>query len=132
VSADEGTRGIRAREVPDTDWVGTALACIQISAAESGKSFAVRVGDELVVSLPENPTTGYRWQLDSPGSLFVVENDDFALPQHAGIGAAGTRLLTLRATAAGRASLHLVLRRDWENDNLSIQDFSASVDIQSR
>jgi len=118
--------------VPDVDWVGTVLARIQISAADSGKSLAAHVGDELVVSLPENPTTGYRWQLDSPGSFFAVENDDFALPRHAGSGAAGMRLLTLRVTAAGRTSLHLALRRDWENDKLPIQDFSASVDIQSR
>ncbi len=118
--------------MPDINQVGTALARIQISAADSGKTLVVHVSDELVVSLPENPTTGYRWQLDSPGSFFAVENDDFVLPRHAGIGAAGTRLLTLRATAAGRASLHLALRRDWENDKLPIQDFSASVDIQSR
>ena len=83
----------------------------------------MHVGDELVVSLPENPTTGYRWQLDSPGSFLAVEDDAFALPGRAGIGAAGTRLLTLRVTAAGRASLHLALRRDWEKDKPPIQDF---------
>lgn len=108
------------------------MARMQISAADSGKSLAADVGDELVVSLPENPTTGYRWQVDSLGSSLVLERDDFALPRAAAIGAEGTRLLTFRATTPGHARLQLALRRDWEKKKPPMQDFSLSVDVQPR
>jgi inhibitor of cysteine peptidase len=107
------------------------MARVEISATDHGKSLVLHAGDELVVTLPENPTTGYRWELDSLGSgPLVVETDAFAGPAPIAAGAAGVRSLTLRATAAGRARLHLVLRRAWEQ-NKPLQDFSVSADVLS-
>lgn len=109
---------------------GAVLARVQISSVENGKTVAADVGDRLVVSLPENPTTGYRWQVDSSGSFLVLENDDFQLQQGAAMGASGTRSLTFHAIAPGRASLHLAARREWEKDKPPLQYFCVSIDVR--
>ncbi|MGE5204696.1 MAG: protease inhibitor I42 family protein [Chlamydiota bacterium] len=108
------------------------MSRIQISSADNGKSLAVRVGDELAISLPENPTTGYRWQVDSSGSSLILEKDDFALPGKVQMGSGGTRLLTFRAAAAGHASLQLGSRRPWEEDKPALQSFSLSIQVEPR
>ena len=102
----------------------------QISSADNGKSLALQAGDELAVSLPENPTTGYRWQVDSSGPSLILEKDDFALPGEVQMGSAGTRLFTFRAAAAGHASLQLGLRRSWEQDKPALQTFSLSIQVE--
>jgi len=39
---------------------------IELTAADSGSARPAKVGDDIVVSLEANPTTGYSWQL-APG-----------------------------------------------------------------
>jgi inhibitor of cysteine peptidase len=110
-----------------------AVARLQISSVDHGRSVALHVGDELVVRLPENPTTGYRWQLDSSGSGFLaLRNDEFELPADVAMGASGTRILTFQATSPGVGHLHLELRREWEQGQPPIQDFPISVLIDSQ
>jgi predicted secreted protein len=80
----------------------------------SGQTVAATRSDRVVIRLAENPTTEYRWTfviLEDPLRLDSVEYvpDDVARP-----GAGGERLITLRATAAGRARVSLALKRAWE------------------
>lgn len=106
------------------------MAQMRITAADNEKSLFAHVGDELIVSLPEIPTTGYRWQLDSSEQFLILDKDDFVLPVGAGIGAGGTRVLTFHAIATGQGRLQLALRREWEKDQPSTQNFWLSVDIR--
>ncbi len=49
-----------------------AMTTILLTEADSGRSIAARVGDEIVVELPENPTTGYRWEVVTADGLEPV------------------------------------------------------------
>jgi len=40
------------------------MATITLTRAEHGKSVEAQVGDRIIVSLDENPTTGFRWAID--------------------------------------------------------------------
>lgn len=106
------------------------LPPIHLSDADNGRSISLSLSAELIVALPENPTTGYRWRVDSPSGPLALVADDFAVDRAAGAGAAGVRTFTFRAAAAGRASLRLSLCREWEHERPPLQRFSASVDIQ--
>ena len=109
------------------------MARFQISAANNGKQLAIQVGDELLVELPENPTTGYRWQVNSSGEAsLTLDRDNFELPSNALPGASGVRLITFRATVAGRSKLRLELRRPWEQGKSAIQEFAVPIEVRPR
>jgi predicted secreted protein len=76
----------------------------------------VALGDDVVVRLPENATTGYRWQVETLDGALRVAADDYAPPGRLLPGAGGTRELRLRPTGAGEARLALVLKQPWGDD----------------
>ena len=40
------------------------MPILKLTQADDNKSFSLHKGDELVIHLEENPTTGYRWEID--------------------------------------------------------------------
>ena len=84
---------------------------MELSASDDGTRRTIAQGEPINLWMPENPTTGYRWALASPG--FVITGDDYE-PSSTAMGSPGTRRLELRATAPGELTLHLARRRAWE------------------
>jgi predicted secreted protein len=76
----------------------------------------VGLGDDVVLRLPENATTGYRWHVESLQGGLEVAASDYAPPGGPLPGAGGTRELRLRPTEAGQGRLELVLRQPWGED----------------
>jgi predicted secreted protein len=73
---------------------------------------AVGGGEELVLRLPESPSTGHRWFLEHlPDGVELL--DDGWVGEGRGIGAAGVRELRLRATVPVQGVVALRLRRPW-------------------
>ena len=84
--------------------------------ASDGAVIALNVYDEVVVRLPENATTGYLWSAAVDGANVDVVDDRSVPPRAgAGAGAAGERLIRLRANAPGAATVTLRLGRAWES-----------------
>ena len=81
-----------------------------------GETVRVQPGDEVVVRLAENPTTGYRWEIDAPRGGVEVADDSYDRPRDEGVGAGGMRTFTLRAGDPGEAEVRLRLARSWENE----------------
>jgi inhibitor of cysteine peptidase len=93
------------------------MAEIAVGEGHNGASVAAKVGDHIVVRLPENPTTGFRWSGQPTGlDLLQLESDEFAQGASGAVGGGGVRVLRYRATGAGRASLSLELARPWETN----------------
>ena len=75
----------------------------------------VTVGDTVVLTLPENPTTGYRWSADPPADhRLSLRTDSLELTEEDRLGTPGTRKFVLGAESEGRQVLRLALRRPWE------------------
>ena len=87
---------------------------MQVHVGDDDTAVEAAVGDSLVIALPENGTTGYQWTVSAAGDAVVVETDEFAPPGSAAPGAAGQRLVTLRATRTGTAVVDMRLERPWE------------------
>ena len=100
-------------------------SAIEVNDRANGTTVALTVGQCLVIRLPENPTTGYRWSVESLGGM-LLEGDEF-LPVGSGVGAGGTRHLRLRAQKPDRTQISLTLRRSWEAPSASIGRFTLSV-----
>ena len=90
----------------------------EIEVTESGTTVRLSVGDEIVVRVPETPTTGYAWTITVDPALRLVESS-FVPPAGNGAvpapGAGGERVIRLRAAAAGEAGAELALKRPWES-----------------
>ncbi len=87
-----------------------------IEIHENGASVTVSQGDRLVIRIPENPTTGYRW---APGALaehLELEASEFTPPAELRPGAGGERVITLRATRPGQGEAEFLLSRPWERE----------------
>lgn len=89
----------------------------------------VREGATFEVTLPEPGATGHRWSLADAGEQVVLLGERFEPPEPgAPLGAAGRRILTLRATRAGRHRMRFELARPWESAPASTHEVEAIVD----
>ncbi|MDX3380506.1 protease inhibitor I42 family protein [Streptomyces niveiscabiei] len=105
---------------------------VRVSARDS--VVRVRAGDVVVVELPENPSTGYRWEITGIDGLDVTGDDHTPAPTGpAGaelVGAGGTRVLRLRAEQAGEGRLELVYRRSWEAEGENEGEYALRVTVE--
>ena len=86
-----------------------------VGPGQSGQTLSPGVGDRIQITLPENPTTGYRWAIVEATAGLELVSDRFEKGDHSGrIGAGGERVLILVVREPGPQNLRLVLRRAWE------------------
>jgi inhibitor of cysteine peptidase len=86
---------------------------VELAQEDSGGRRTISVGDDVVVALAENPSTGYRWQAEFDPQRLEAAEDRFEVASDLR-GAPGIRYLGFRATAPGPTQLRLVNRRAWE------------------
>ena len=92
----------------------------------------VAVGQKVLVELPSNPTTGYRWRvLGSPAPLLFVKSDYATDGQSAGrMGAGGTQTLGFTAKSPGKVELRLGYARPWGKDVARAKAFSGTIVVR--
>lgn len=74
----------------------------------------LKIGQTTQISLKENPTTGYSWNVTVTDGLVIID-DTFVGPDNKRlVGAGGTHIWTLKATGVGNQSFSGVYRRSWE------------------
>src|SRR6476660_305647 len=89
---------------------------LTLTAEDSGTRRTASVGDQVAVSLAENPTTGYRWQAAIDETMLKPVDDTFE-PASAATGAGGTRRLTFELLHDGVTELRLRKVRSWQPDD---------------
>lgn len=102
---------------------------ILLTAAQSGFPIKAMVGDELVIQLVENPTSGYRWQPDS--GLQLSAREDLFEPTAGASGAGGVRTLRFFLTSPGRLDLAFSLRRSWEGEGQALQRVVYHLEVEN-
>ncbi len=111
---------------------GNTMSTITLTQADKGKSITVHVGDEVIINLTENPTTGYRWAIDKTDDTILTSQSSTFSPTPSGaIGSGGTRTFTFTAKHPGTAHLQLKLLRPWLGDSSIIDRYDVSIHIQS-
>src|ERR1700677_145662 len=99
----------------------------------SNRSVDVVVGDEVHLHLSENPTTGYRWHLETTGDGAVDRLDDAldAPQQEPGVatkmGSGGIRRWTFAAAREGTVVLRAELRRPLGSDAANVYEATVNV-----
>jgi inhibitor of cysteine peptidase len=88
-----------------------------LAASDSGRKVELARGDELVVSLEANPTTGFRWEMtDAAPSVLVPAGAPSFEPRGAAgvVGAGGLSTWRFHAERAGQGVLRFAYRRPFE------------------
>ena len=89
---------------------------MELTEADSGVERAVAVGDDVVVRLAENRTTGFRWELDDLPAGVTLVDDAFEAPDPGRPGQGGVHSFRMRATGPGQYRVAAGLRRSWGGD----------------
>ncbi|MGJ4893230.1 protease inhibitor I42 family protein [Bradyrhizobium sp. HKCCYLRH3099] len=107
------------------------MAELKFSSVDNNKSVAAKVGDDIVISLPQNATTGFRWDrlsntdhLADQGSHIVP-----AVAAPAG-GSSAAAVFRYRARRAGLATITLKLWRGSGPDAAAYK-FTLTLDISN-
>lgn len=101
-----------------------------VTKAQSGSTVHVGPGDVVIVRLPENPTTGFRWGVEASGEpVLALAGDQFVPAHDAGVGAGGQHAYRFVANVAGTATLRLKSWRQWEGEASVTERFTLTVEV---
>lgn len=89
-------------------------------------------GQTLILSLPSNPATGYRWNLREVSSeqLKSLGPEVFSSPKSDMIGGDGISTWRFQAEQAGSGRLYLTYQRPWETDGEPAGLFDCRIEVQ--
>jgi len=103
------------------------MSRLTLTTADNGRSFRMGAADEIVLRLPENPTTGYRWQIDRMGEALELTSDTYEPSPPLQPGSGGTREFRFRRVAPESARLELKNWQEWEGDRSISERFAVTV-----
>ena len=107
---------------------------VTLTEASNGEAVEIRNGDAIEVMLPENATTGFRWQVVHAVGLVEEPAADQGSPppvpeEHHQIGAGSTRRFRFRARTPGTGRLELKLWREFEGERSVSKRFVSDITI---
>lgn len=101
--------------------------------AQSDCPATLRTGQTLTLTLPSNPSTGYRWLLQNPAAstLRSLGPEVYNHPEDAGIvGSAGQSTWRFQAQQAGESHLILVYQQPWAPEVRPVQTFDCAISVK--
>lgn len=88
----------------------------EVNDSADGREIELSEGDELRISLDENPTTGFAWAVESLGEPACdVVDDHFESGSASAVGSGGVHRWRLKAKEKGEGKIALGYRRSWES-----------------
>ncbi|MFC1613979.1 protease inhibitor I42 family protein [Gemmatimonadota bacterium] len=102
-----------------------------ISVKHNGETIHLSLNQSLRIELPENPTTGYCWDIERADKGFELERLDFLSSPGGEDGTAGIRVFRAKSGKAGFYNLTLKLWRDWIGNTSIDQLFAISISVST-
>jgi inhibitor of cysteine peptidase len=100
--------------------LGLVAGCTTVKTYnDAGQEIDIGVGQEFIIALGSNPTTGYSWQASyDEGMLELVESTyDAGETGDDVVGAGGVELFRFLALEVGETEITLVYAQHWEGGN---------------
>ena len=104
---------------------------LQFDEHSNGNTIELHVGEEFVITLRENPTTGFRWNPISSGEPACTLLDHSFDSAGSTPGNAGTHFWHFQAVNEGSSKIEFAYRRSWEQDRLSAQTFTLNMSVRA-
>lgn len=93
---------------------------LQLTMSDNGKTIDLAPSMHLALVLMENPSTGYRWEIDRIEPPVVeLLSDEYTLDPGVGFPGGGTRQLDFHAVRSGEVRLSLRLVRPWDPSSIA-------------
>ncbi|HEU4356351.1 MAG TPA: protease inhibitor I42 family protein [Actinomycetota bacterium] len=110
---------------------GEDLRTVELTAEDAGSAISVRPGDEIVVTLGSNATTGFAWELTVEPAAEILEflGSEYVAPETELVGAGGQEVWRFRAAAEGTTSFTLTYLRSFSGETAG-EPFDLTVLVQ--
>jgi inhibitor of cysteine peptidase len=98
--------------------------------AQNDCPLQLQTGQLLTLTLPSNPTTGYRWLVQNPATsvLRSLGPEVYSNPEDAGlVGSAGQSVWRFQVQAAGDSHLILVYQQPWAPEVRPVKTFDCAI-----
>jgi len=117
-------------QTPQPSPAGTAVPVghLVVTEEQNKASVFVNQSNVITVQLPENPTTGYQWNLTTTPGLRVM-NDTYVASDTTGkiVGSGGIHVWDISPIVQGEQKIEAVYKRSWEPLTGNETSFSMTV-----
>jgi len=107
-------------------------ATVTLREVDTGRTVELKRGDQLILELEGNPTTGFQWQVqDMDAGILKQQGDaEFKSDQQGAMGGGGLFVLTFAATGTGSTPLRLIYHQTWDKETPPAKTFEVTVSVQ--
>jgi predicted secreted protein len=104
---------------------------LQFDEHSNGNKIELHVGEEFVIILHENPTTGFRWNPISSGepACTLLDNSFDSIGSTPGNG--GSHSWHFQTVKVGSSKIEYAYRRSWEHGRPPAQTFTLSIYVRA-
>ncbi len=106
-----------------------AVNAVQLTDADNGKHFSVKEGQDVVVGLNSNPTTGYSWSVTSTDRSFGYPHETFEAPTTGLVGAGGVQKFVWNTNTPFAVGEHTVVLSYARGTGSAAQKFTFTVNV---
>lgn len=105
---------------------------VLFTQTQDGRTMEVGHGRDFNVALPENPTTGYLWAVESadPAKIRQVGESEYEESGCGLVGSGGIRRWYFKAVGRGQTTLRMVYRRPWVKDEPPAETYTLHLKIR--
>ena len=105
---------------------------VTLTTSDKGSQVDVNVGQQIVIALDGNPSTGFTWEAKDLDTTMFEEVGDpaFTSSNPGSVGSGGTLTLTFKALKAGTSNLTLIYHRPWETGVAPIDTFTVTLTVK--
>jgi inhibitor of cysteine peptidase len=106
---------------------------LTLTEADTGSAVDLHPGDQFLVVLSGNPTTGYQWLVSSFSAQVLCQPEEPRFQQSSDLtGSGGSSHFLFEAAGTGQTTLHLVYRRPFEKGKRPARRFKVVVCVSQQ
>jgi len=134
-SGDDSTADDNVSTPSEEGSADDELKAFSVTDADNGKTVTVTEGQNLLVKLQSNPSTGYGWEVVSTDRTFGYPSAEKFFPNGGGVGSGGIERFTWKTKSplsmVGEHHVKMEYKRSWEKNVAPAKTFEFTVKIVS-
>ena len=104
---------------------------VKVGEEQNGRTVTLFRGQDIVISLSSNPTTGFDWLLRAFDPSLLEQTDIIFKPgSPSNVGSGGVKSYTFKAVMNGSTGLTFAYHRPWEGTVSPMKTFSIKVCVE--